>query len=294
MQIKKILDEMGIENKIYGDDYFESLGLASSESNMKMCTFMIDTKYLDDVSDSVVLILTTEENKEKLKEYNLCIVKDPRNTFFMLHNYLSKKEEYKRDIFKTIISEKATIHNLACVAENNVTIEDGAIIEEFVSIKENTIVGKNSVIRAGSIIGGEGFEFKRNSNTIYGVQHLGGVVINENVEIQQNTCIDKAIYPWDNTVIDDYTKIDNNVHIAHGVKIAKRVMVVANSGIGGRVEIGNDSWIGFNVTIRNGLKIGNNARCNMGAVVTKDVNDNEQVTGNFAIKHSDFIANLKK
>lgn len=71
-------------------------------------------------------------------------------------------------------------------------------------------------------------------------------------------------------------------------------MIVANSGIGGRVKIGYDAWIGFGVTIRNGVTIGNNSRTNMGVVVTKNVNDGEVVTGNFAISYNEFIVKLKK
>ena len=71
-------------------------------------------------------------------------------------------------------------------------------------------------------------------------------------------------------------------------------MIVANSGIGGRVSIGEDVWIGFGATIRDGIHIGDRARTNMGSVVTRNVGTEEAVTGNFAIPHKNFIANLKK
>lgn len=71
-------------------------------------------------------------------------------------------------------------------------------------------------------------------------------------------------------------------------------MIVANSGIRGRTEIGADTWIGFGATIRNGIAIGNNARVNMGAVVTKPVEDASAVSGNFAIEHHMFIEQMKR
>ena len=156
------------------------------------------------------------------------------------------------------------------------------------------VINDNSIIRAGCKIAGEGFEFKNTSEEVFHVSHIGGVIIGESVEIQYNTCIDKAIYPWDNTVIGDHVKIDNLVHIGHAVKVDSRTMIVANSGIGGRVSIGEDVWIGFGATIRNGIHIGDRARTNMGSVVTRNVGTEEAVTGNFAIPHKDFIANLKK
>lgn len=58
--------------------------------------------------------------------------------------------------------------------------------------------------------------------------------------------------------------------------------------------IGDNVWLGFGATIRNGLHIGNCARINMGSVVTKNIQNYGNVTGNFAIPHKDFIENLKK
>ena len=141
---------------------------------------------------------------------------------------------YCRDRFRTIIGEHCSISKHCCISDYNVSIGDYVTIEEFVSIRENTTIGNNSIIRAGSIIGGEGFEFKANGAGILSVKHLGGVRIGENVEIQHNTCIDKAVYPWDNTSIGDNSKIDNLVYIAHGVKVSNNVLVVGQSGILGR------------------------------------------------------------
>ena len=62
----------------------------------------------------------------------------------------------------------------------------------------------------------------------------------------------------------------------------------------GRVKIGENSYLGPNCTIKNGLILGENSKVSMGAVVTKNVNENEVVTGNFAISHEQFIKNLKK
>ncbi|MDI9472518.1 MAG: DapH/DapD/GlmU-related protein, partial [Bacillota bacterium] len=192
------------------------------------------------------------------------------------------------------IEENAKIHPLTSIASNNVQIGKNVVIEEFVVIRENTIIGNNSIIRAGSIIGGMGFEFKNDGEVVMAIAHDGGVIIGEHVEIQQNSCVDRAIYVWDNTVIGDYSKVDNLVHIGHGIKIGKRVMSTAGVIYGGRDIVGDDAWIGLNVTTRNAITIGKGARLNMGAVVTQDVPDYGSVTGNFAIDHSRFITKLKR
>lgn len=284
------------EYEIKNEKEFEVLGLTVSDAGLRTCTFLDDEKYVDYIKGNVTMIVTNQKNAKKLMEkgYGVCICDKPRKTFFELHNFLSSDDSYIRKRTLSIIGEGTLIDKNASVSQYNVVIGNNVIIEERVSIKENVVIGDNTIIRAGSIIGGEGFEFKRDGDTIFGVKHVGGVVIGQNVEIQYNTTIDKAVYPWDNTEIGDYTKIDNLVHVGHAAKIGDRVMIVAHAGIGGRTCIGDDVWIGFGAIVRNGLEIENNARVNMGAIVTKNVQENEAVSGNFAIEHGQFINNLKK
>lgn len=283
------------EYEIINEKEFETLGLLIADTEQTVCSFLDGEKYLKDMQDNTVMVITTEELKEALLEKNvgICIVKEPRILFFRLHNLLAEDEGYARKCVKSVIGNGCRIAKEAVISENNVFIGNNVVIEEFVVIRENTVIGDNTIIRAGAKIGGEGFEFKRADGRIEAVKHAGGVVIGRNVEIQYNTCIDKAVYPWDNTVVGDNTKIDNLVHIGHAVKLDERIIVVAQSGLGGRTIVGSDTWVGFGTTISNGLRIGCSARANIGAVVTKNVGDNESVTGNFAIEHKKFIENLK-
>lgn len=283
--------------ELLNEQPFEVLALCGAKIHQKFCTFILDEKYINDVmSDNISMVITTEKIKEKIEglKCGFAITEDPRNFFFSLHNALAFNEEYIRPRKKTIISETASVDDMTSIAEYNVVIGENVIIEPFVKIYENVTIGDNTVIRSGCCIGGEGYEFKRHDDRIMPVIHMGGVEIGNHVEIQNNSCVDKAVYPWDNTVIEDYVKIDNLVHVAHAVKIGKNTMIVAQSGIGGRTVIGTNTWIGFGATIRNGIRIGNHARVNMGSVVTKPVGDGESVTGNFAIPHEKFINRMKK
>lgn len=292
------LSEFPTINKanLINEKEFETLGILASKSGKTMCTFIDDEKYINDLKDSFTMIMTTREiyNQLNKKDFGFYIVDNPRIEFFNLHNRLAESNKYVREKFKTKLGNNCHISDKAFIAPENVIIGNNVVIEEFVSIKENVVIGDNSIIRAGTVIGSVGFEFKRNENKIIPVKHIGGVVIGNNVEIQYNSAVDKAIYPWDDTIIGDFTKIDNLNHIGHACKIGKNVMMPAGSIIGGRVEIGNNAWIGIGSVIRNGMIIGENARTNMGAVVTKNVADGEAVSGNFAIKHEVFINNIKK
>ena len=298
MYISKILKEMGTPHICKNEQRVSSLGLVEYNDGKDVCTFVDNEYYLEKLSDNIQMVLIGEDLRDTLKQYRksygICVVENPRLTYFRIHNYLVNDISYRRTDFKTRIGTNCNISSQAVIADKNVIIGNNVTIEEFAVIRENTVINDNSIIRAGCKIAGEGFEFKNTSEEVFHVSHIGGVIIGESVEIQYNTCIDKAIYPWDNTVIGDHVKIDNLVHIGHAVKVDSRTMIVANSGIGGRVSIGEDVWIGFGATIRNGIHIGDRARTNMGSVVTRNVGTEEAVTGNFAIPHKDFIANLKK
>lgn len=298
MRISDILlnynNDFGICN-IIEDVEFEWLALASADLELSFCTFIDNAKYLNNIDKNAKMIITTADIAKSISDRGVCISDNPRISFFKLHNYLAETKGYniEKD-FETQIGSNCNISKLSCLSEKNVRIGNNVTIEEFVSIKENTIIGDDCIIRAGTVIGGEGFEFKTMLNgDILPVKHIGWTVIGDTVEIQSNTCVAKAIYPWDKTIIEDNCKIDNLVHIAHGVKVRKGAFLVAGSLIGGRTIINKNAWIGVGATVSNGLVIGNNAKVNIGAVATRSVEDNGSVTGNFAIEHKKFIEFIK-
>jgi len=300
MRLSEILEQMPdkAECVIENEKDFKQLALVASITEEPTCTFLDDSRFMDTVKDNIRMILIAPEDAKIMKErfgdsIGYCIVKNPRILFFTIHNFLKDNKKYIRSTFLTQTGINCVISPLASIAEKNVIIGDNVIIEEFVVIKENTVIGDNSIIRAGAKIGVQGYEFKRVNNQILSIEHLGGVQIGQDVEIQYNTCIDRAVYPWDDTVIGNYCKLDNLVHVGHAVKIADNVMIVAQSGIGGRTMIGADSWIGFGATVINGITIGKEARVNIGAVATKPIMDQGNVSGNFAIEHKKFIEHIK-
>lgn len=103
-------------------------------------------------------------------------------------------------------------------------------------------------------------------------------MINDNVEIGNNTCVDKAVLG--STVLRENVKIDNLVHIAHGCDIGKNSLVIANSMIAGSVIIGENAWVAPSASILNKIKIGKNVVLGMGAVVIRNVEDNAVIIGN--------------
>ena len=282
--------------KVEKDGEFNWLGLTAEDyEGKKVLTFLNDEKYYKEIENnkSITCIVTTDEVAQKIEKgkYGIIISNNPRKDFFELHNKLVKEDFYftKRD---NQISEKAYISEKANIGSYNIIIEDDVIIEAGVTIYENVTIKKGTIIKSGTILGADGFQYIRNKDDIIKVEPAGELEIAEDVVIHNNSVIDKGIFG--KTFIGENTKIYNLVHVAHDSKIEKNVFLTAGVIVCGRVKIGANSYLGPNCTIKNGLFLGENTKISMGSVVTKDVKDDEVVTGNFAIPHKQFIENLKK
>lgn len=162
--------------------------------------------------------------------------------------------------------------------DKNVVIGDNVIIGAGSVILENTRIGNDVIIGSNNTIGGVGFGYEKDDEGQYFfLAHLGGVVIEDRVEIGNNTCIDKGVLG--NTVLGRNVKVDNLVHIAHGCQIGENSLIIANAMVAGSVEIGPGSWIAPSSSILNQKKIGKNVVVGMSAVVLKDVPDDDVVVG---------------
>jgi len=138
----------------------------------------------------------------------------------------------------------------------NVVVDNDCLIGENVRIGHNTvilpstIVGDNVSIGCNCTIGNTGFGYEKDNDGVYKkIAHLGNVIIEDNVDIGNNTCIDRAVLG--STIIGENTKIDNLVHIAHGVKIGRNCLIIANSMIAGSVVIADNCHISPSVSILN-------------------------------------------
>lgn len=211
-------------------------------------------------------------------------VTNPRLSFLRLIKD-TFAEPRPRGIHATaVIDAEAAIHPEVCIGPftyvGKCEINEGTVIHGHVHIYGGNVrIGKNVVIHAGAVIGVDGFGYERNeSNELEHFPHLGGVIIEDDVEIHSNVNVDRGTIG--NTFIGRGTKIDKFCHIGHNVVIGKHCVITAHSMIGGSAQIGDYAWIAPCACIRNGgVRIGAHALVGMGAVVTKDVPDGVTVMG---------------
>jgi UDP-3-O-[3-hydroxymyristoyl] glucosamine N-acyltransferase len=143
---------------------------------------------------------------------------------------------------------------------HNTTIGEGCVIYPNVVLRENVKIGNRVIVHSGSVIGSDGFGYVFEGGKHHKIPQVGGVIIEDDVEIGSNVSIDRAT--TENTIIGAGTKIDNLVQIGHNVIVGKNSIIVSQVGIGGSTEIGDyvtlagQVGISDHVTIESGTMIG--------------------------------------
>ena len=168
-----------------------------------------------------------------------------------------------------------------CVIDDGVTIGDRCRIASHVVIR-NASLGSGCTVKSHAVIGEDGFGFAFDElNRPFRMPHLGRVVIGEDVEIGSSTSVMRGTIG--DTTIGDFTKIDDQVLIAHNVQIGKSCVLAGCSTLAGSVIVDDNAWIAPQAVILNGgTRIGSHAVVGLGAVVVKHVEPYEVVFGEAA------------
>ena len=162
-------------------------------------------------------------------------------------------------------------------------IGDGCVLDTNVRVYDDVIMGKGCVVKAGAVLGGAGFGYERDADgNKFRFPQIGELVMGDHVEVGSYTCIDRGALA--DTIIGDYTKINNLCHIAHNNKIGKNVTITGCVNVSGSNVIDDDVWIAPNSSIRGWVHIGKGATVGMGAVVVTDIPEGETWVGNPARK----------
>lgn len=304
MPLFEMIQSVNQPCEIKGDIFFETLDFDFRNPVPNTCSFASSILFFEEalINENITCIITSKEifeigSSKKLAKSNkgFILAESPKTFFYLLHNHLCALGFYTTAKFTTIIHPAAQISNLASIAPNNVRIGANTIVEEFVVIRENVSIGENTYIQSGVSIGNSCIQCIRmpEQNTILDIEHVGGVSIGSNVKIESNSVICRHIFNK-NTIIGSHTKISGLSHITHGCQIGERVIITPNVVVNGSTIIEDDVYIGPNATISSALTIKKSARLTMGSVVTKNVGENEHLTGNFAIPHHLFMKDLKK
>ncbi len=167
------------------------------------------------------------------------------------------------------------------------TIGDRCIIYPSVTILERTRIQNDVIIHPGAVIGADGFGFIREGGGYFKFPQIGNVVIEDNVEIGANTCIDRA--SLGSTIVKKGTKIDNLVQIGHNVAVGENCIIVAQVGISGSTKIGKNVTLGGQVGVLDHIEIGDNVTVGAQSGITKDISPNQVVSGLPPMPHNEWL-----
>lgn len=219
---------------------------------------------------------------------------NPEWAFILLMKYVdAARSKHTPGIHPTaVISPKAKLGKDVSVGaysviEDGVTIGDNTVIFPQCYIGKDVIVGKNCyiypqvviredcvlkdyvILQPGARIGADGFGFTFHDGRHQKIPQIGNVVLGNDVEIQANTCIDRA--KISSTVIGDNTKIDNLVQVGHNVRVGQSSIFCAQVGIAGTTDIGNGVVLAGQVGLAGHMKVGDGAQIGAQSGVMNDI-----------------------
>lgn len=239
-------------------------------------TYIASSKYVEIAKKSTASAFIVKERIEGLNKPQL-VVENPQFVFAKLLELFYIKPHPIRGVSeKAFVSSSAKIGSNVTVSpfvyiDEDVEIGDGTVIYPLcfigkgssigsqcliysnVTIREGVRIGNRVIIHAGTVIGSDGFGYIFYEGKHNKIPQVGGVIIEDDVEIGSCVTIDRAT--TGNTVIGKGTKIDNLVQIAHNVKIGRNCIIVAQVGIAGSSKVGDGCILAGQVGISDHVEI---------------------------------------
>jgi UDP-3-O-[3-hydroxymyristoyl] glucosamine N-acyltransferase len=185
------------------------------------------------------------------------------------------------------IGDRALLHGHVVLYEG-VEIGDDFCAHAFAVVREFCRIGKRVVLQNGVIVGADGYGFARRADGSHQkIPQAGIVVIEDDVEIQAHTCIDRAAVG--ETRIGRGSKIDNLVQIGHACHVGENAIICAQTGIAGSTVLGNNVVLAGQVGIINHLRIGDGAQVTAQSGVGSDVAAGQKISGSPAFDNRHWL-----
>ena len=215
-------------------------------------------RYLYDTASSIVLINEDVELEQAVTPTLIRVKNAYESVAKLLQLYESMKPK------KTGIDPLAFVASTAQIGKDvyigpfafvgeNVKIGDGTCIYPHVVIYDGCQIGQRVTIHAGTVIGADGFGFAPNTEGYEKIPQIGIVVIEDDVEIGANTCIDRST--MGQTIIHRGVKLDNLIQVAHNCEIGENTVMSAQSGMAGSTKIGAWCMVGGQAGFSGHIKI---------------------------------------
>jgi UDP-3-O-[3-hydroxymyristoyl] glucosamine N-acyltransferase len=272
-------------------------------------TFVANQKYASAARHTKAAAVIVSENFPAIPAATLR-VEDAYLSFARALELFHQPLRYEPGIHPTAVIDPKAITKIGknahigpyVVIDENVEIGDGAVLLAHVVIyrgakigdnffahanavvRENCRIGNNVLLQNGVVIGSDGFGFAKTSDGYWHkIPQPAPVVIEDDVEVQANSCIDRASVG--ETRIRRGVKIDNLVQVGHGSQVGEDALICSQVGLAGSTEIGNRVILTGQVGVVGHCKIGDNAIVTPQSGIANDVAAGALVSGAPAVDH---------
>lgn len=307
MKLQDIAERLGARVDP-GNAQVEITGVAAIEAaGPGEISFIANPRYAASARTTRAAALIVEESFPALERPTLRTA-NPHYAYARVAEIFHRAPEYKRGVHPSaVIDPSARIGKNASIGAC-VVIDTGVEIGEnctllphvviyrdvkigrnffahsHVSVRENCEIGDNVLLHNGVVIGSDGFGFaKNNKGEWHKIPQSGRVVLEDDVEIQANSCIDRA--SLGETRIGCNTKIDNLSHVGHNCTLGKNVMLCAQVGLAGSTEIGDNVILAGQVGVAGHCKIGDGVVVTAQSGTHGDIPPGSMISGTPAFDH---------
>ena len=175
-----------------------------------------------------------------------------------------------------IVGDGTELHPHATVGRN-AKVGANCILYAHATVYHDCIVGNNCIMHAGSVVGADGFGFAPTPDGYEKIPQIGIAILEDNVEIGANTCIDRATMGA--TIIHKGVKLDNLVQIAHNVEVGANTVMASQVGIAGSTKVGEWCMFGGQVGVAGHITIGDKVNLGAQSGAPGSIKANQQLIG---------------
>ncbi len=295
-----------VGGEVRGDGGLVITGAATlGEAGFGDVSFLANPKYEKDFRESKASVVVVGKDVECSDKTLICC-DDPYYSFMQIVVLLHGHREHRKIGISgrasvdesALIGKNVDIHDFTCVSEGatigdntriypNCTIGPGSkvgrdcIIYPNVTIYDGCSIGDRVTIHSGSVIGQDGFGYATHGGKHHKIPQIGGVVIEDDVEIGANCTIDRGTLG--DTVIGKGSKFSNLIAIGHNTRIGEHCLLVAQVGIAGSTTIGKYCTFAGQVGVVGHIKIGDFVRAGGQSGIMHDLPDKLEVVGSPAM-----------
>ena len=293
-----------VQGTIVGDENASVHTFAKIEEGIPgALSFLSNPKYTQYIYDTQSSIVLVNKDFEPEKEVKATLIK-VNNAYESLAKLMTLYEQSqpKRTGIHPLayvaptakIGENVYLAPFACVGDN-AEIGDGTELHPHAAVGRGAKVGKNCILytncnvyhdcrvgnncilHSGSVVGADGFGFAPSPDGYEKIPQIGIAILEDNVEIGANTCIDRATMGA--TIIRKGVKLDNLIQIAHNVEVGSNTVMASQTGVAGSTKVGEWCMFGGQVGIGGHIKIGNKVNLGAQSGVPGSIKDGQNLIG---------------